>query len=245
MTVELRTAWAWISIGLLACKTTAEIPACPPRQDQKPPIPGACVEQAEQRYIGQAASQYGDHLMGWRSHPGTATLSIEFAMDSTVESVCLREVSGSTVKARVRRAAASVSRQPAAPACFAGHRVDLSWESPRLTDEHIRSAKAECQASAASPRRALHFCWWSEGCTIDEVRHLKRQADERFAVCVIGQVPITMRSPGTKEMIYFRPGKGASPNSREAISALERCEDSRDRASLTQCMLLEGWERVE
>ena len=126
--------FAWVGIGLAALGCAAppvtRVEMCAPPAE-RPPRPAAeCFHAAEsQRYAGQLGGLIGETLSGWRSHPGAAELSAIFGDDGRVASLCFDSVSGAVVKRRVPDVAVRARDLPAAPACFAGHRIDFAWES--------------------------------------------------------------------------------------------------------------------
>ena len=89
------TSAPWLGLCWMACATGgAEISGCPPRSEQNPAPTLECLgQEATHSYLQEAAADFADRLMGWHTHPGTATVSIDFAGDANVESVCLRETS--------------------------------------------------------------------------------------------------------------------------------------------------------
>ena len=245
-TMLLRSSLLCFGLCLTSCVTTPETPLCPPPEEREPAISRECLEQEEGRsYIRRAGSGVADGLMGWRSHSGTATVSIGFDEDSTVASVCLRDMSGDAVRRRARRAAAEAWRLPAAPACFAQRRVDFAWESPIVTDEDIRVAKAGCKGEAAPPHRAISFCRWRQDCTQQALERLKGEGNRLLSECVLRVLPIALRVPDAGETIFFLPSAGASPDAQKALNALAACEDPEDRASALECMQLRGWQPVD
>src|SRR5262245_55872538 len=94
----------------------------------RPPRPSAeCLGDPEaQRYAARLAGEVGDGLSGYRSHPGAADLSVAFDGDARVSEVCFESYRGGKVATRIPETAERVQALPAAPACFAGRRLDFA-----------------------------------------------------------------------------------------------------------------------
>lgn len=238
--------WLGVWMCWTACATSPGVPGCPPRSDQKPAPTLACLEQeATQTYLKDAADDFADRLMGWHSHPGTATVSVEFAADANVESVCLRETSGDRVAGRARRAALRARELPLAPACLANRRIEFSWESPTVTREHIRVASAECKEDAARHMRAIDFCEVAQHCQAREFQSLREAADSAHSQCVLKRLPIMITVAESAETVFFLPVEGAAPDAQDALDALAACDDAADRSAGVACMLERGWGAIE
>jgi len=241
-----RSGFVWLLVSLLACVVPPAVEVCPPRVDQKPPPTVDCLESAEGlSYTTQAARGIGDDLMGWVSYPGEAMLSVEFADDTKIDSVCVRRSSGDQVKKRVPRAVERVRKLPPAPACFAGRRLEFQWQSPVLTDHELRSAISECRKGSVA-RRAARFCRVGLHCSIEEYRQTWAIADREVRACVLHRIPITLNLESTQEVLYFRPiDPIRPPDPTMAMGALDVCSRWQERSEAVGCMFAHGWRPVE
>jgi hypothetical protein len=237
-----RASVPWLGLCWIACATGPEISGCPPRSEQKPAPTLECLgDETTHVYLQDAAADFADRLMGWHSHPGTATVSIEFAAGANVESVCLRETSGDRVGSRARRAAVRVWKLPVAPACLAGRRIEFSWESPDVTREHVRAASWDCKDDAAAHMRAIDFCEVAQHCQQTEFWSLRDAADRVHSQCVLKRLPIAITVADPSETVFFLPVEGAEPDAQDALDALASCDNAEDRSVGVSCMLERGW----
>src|SRR5215468_5471084 len=120
-------AWALATAG---CRSAPPTGPCSNRSEAPPRASVECFADPEsQRYAALLAGEVGDGLSGSRSHPGAAALRVTFDDGARVADICFESYEGKVVGGRIPDTAARVQSLPAAPACFAGHRLDLAWES--------------------------------------------------------------------------------------------------------------------
>ncbi len=209
------------------------------------PLPSVeCFESdAGQRYAGRIAMAIGDALMGYTSHPGAADLSIGFGDDASVTSVCSdRRVEGDEIARRLPSAADELKALPPGPQCFAGRRLEFTWESPDVTSAHVRQAIGECRQQIEEHRRRNLYCHEMYRCPVQEVVERWDRADRELRSCVLEKVPLEMHLAGSAEAHHFVPTAGAAPDPELAIRAMEICEALGQRDEMIGCMRGHGWE---
>ena len=241
-------AWA---VATLACATSPEVRVerCS-ESEQLPPRPtAACFGEPEaQRYAALLAREIGDSLSGYRSHPGSAELRVAFAPDARIAQVCWDAFAGKKVPQRIPDAAERVQQLPAAPACFAGRRLDFAWESDVVTDEDVRGAVADCRHEIERYRRKILFileaqsCHEAKGCSGDGIRRRWDEADRELRSCVLDRVPLVMRTGVTHETLVFDPSEDTKPDPDQAMRAAVVCDGLPQRPDVIECMGRHGWE---
>jgi hypothetical protein len=219
---------------------------CPLTAARPPLRTPECFRGPEgQRHAERVASAIGWSLGGWTSHAGAVELSIDFAEDATVHSICHGSHWGDTVRRRIPYAADLVRRLPPGPACLAGRRLDFAWESPVLTDEELHAAKRECRRRIAPLRSKIEFCHLRQDCRREQVLELWARADDELRSCVLEKVPLAISGAGSAGSLRFAPRKGTRPDPRLAIRASRVCSRLLDRAALVDCVREHGWEPLE
>lgn len=237
-----RSKQAWVLAGVLACTVPENrVEFCEPREPRAG-VTRSCIDGPAWRYTAQLGAGIARALLARHSHQGSAQLSVDFGAAGEVESVCVQEARGDRVRRRVPTAAAEVRAMPAGPACLAGRRLDIAWESPRVTSEGIRSAKRACLRETASVKRRLHFCWVHYHCTEAQVVQLWRRADRDLRSCVLERVPLSVRVASRPGRIHFVPIAGVEPDPKQGIRSLSVCEGLPDLAAAEDCMRFHGWE---
>jgi hypothetical protein len=217
---------------------------------ERPPRPTAeCfADPASQYYAALLAGEVGDALSGSISHPGSAALSVAFDGDARVGDVCFESFRGKRIGGRIPDTAARVQALPAAPACFAGRRLDFAWESDAVTDEEVRRATAECRRETQPYRRHILFmleaqsCYEPKGCSGREVRRRWDEADRALRSCVLGRVPLVMRTGITHEALVFDPAPDTTPDPDQAMRASKVCDGLPRPPDVIDCMQRRGWE---
>jgi len=237
---------AWISVGtmLIACASprATRVEMCSPRE-ARPARPAAeCFESAEsRRFVGQIGGAIGETLSGWRSHPGSAELTATFGGDGRVDSVCFDSVDGSMVARRIPDVADRLRAFPAAPACFAGHRLDFAWESDVASGAEVREAVRACHRTVRPLKRKIDWCRTAQGCALTEVLDLQSAADRELRSCVLASVPLAMRTGISREVLSFVPVPGEKPDPELAIRAHHVCDGLPRPADVVDCMDRHGW----
>jgi hypothetical protein len=184
-----------------------------------------------------------DALMGYRSHPGAADLSVAFGDDASVASVCSgSRVEGDMIAARLPRAAERLRALPSGPECFAGRRLEFAWESPEVTSLHVRQATRECRRRTERHRRQNLFCHETNRCPVEEVLERWKRADRELRSCMLEKVPLELHLAGSTESHHFVPASGAAPDPDLAIRAMESCDALVDHSAMIGCMREHGWE---
>ena len=237
-----------VAIAILSCACAS--PATPPAGQcrataARAPLPSVeCFESDEgQRHAGRIATAIADALMGYHSHPGSAELSVSFGDDASVASVCSDwGVEGTEIARRLPRAAELLAALPAGPGCFAGRRLDVAWESPEVTSEHVRQAIRECRRRVEGHRRRNLYCHEMQRCPVEEVIERWDRGDRELRSCVLEKVPLEMHLAGSAEAHHFVPTAGAGPDPDLAIQAMDLCEALADRDTMLGCMRRHGWE---
>jgi hypothetical protein len=240
--------WIGLAAGALACAgplVHGVEPCLLP--EQRAPLPAAdCLHGPEgQRYAQLVASAIGWSLGGWSRRAGAAELSVRFAEDASVRSVCHASSWGDSVQRRIRYAADLVRRLPPAPACLAGRRLDFAWESPVVTDEELRAAERECRRRIAPLRREIDFCYLRQDCPREQVLGLWARADDELRSCVLEKVPLAIAGAGSAQSLRFVPREGTRPDPQLAIRASRVCSRLLDRAALVDCVREHGFEPLE
>jgi hypothetical protein len=241
-------AWA------LACCTCATDPqtwvvGCSDPSERAPRPSAECFGDPEsQRYAARLAGEIGEGLSGYASHPGSAELSVAFDGDARVSEVCFDSYRGGKIASRIPEAAQRVQALPAAPACFAGRRLDFAWESDDVTDEGVRLAVAECRRKVEPHRRKILFvkqsqgCYERKGCSGDEIRRRWDEADRELRSCVLDRVPLVMHTAEHRETLVFAPAEDEKPDPDEAVKAAAVCNGLPRPADVIECMRRRGWE---
>jgi hypothetical protein len=218
---------------------------------QRPPRPSAecLVEPDSQRYVVQIAGEIGEGLSGYATHPGQAEISVAFDAGSRVADVCFGSVHGGVIEQRIPQAAARVNALPPAPACFAGRRLDFAWESDTVTREEVRVAVAECRREVEPYRRRVLFiqdaqsCYEKTGgCSGDAVRRRWNDADRALRSCVLGRIPLVVRTGVTHEELAFAPAVSTTPDPELAKQAMKVCNGLPRVPDVVECMGRRGWE---
>ena len=235
-----------VAIALVACACVSDAsPVASPctAQAERAPLPSLeCFESDDgQRHAARVASAIGDTLTGYRSHPGSAALSVDFDGAASVASVCAASVEGEEIARRLPRTAARLRRLPAGPACFAGRRLDFAWESAEVTSEALRQATRECRRRIEGLRRRNLFCLEMQRCSEREVVERWDRGDRELRSCVLEKLPLEMTLAGSVEPHPFVPVAGSAPDPDLATQALQVCEALADRDTLIDCMRRHGW----
>jgi hypothetical protein len=233
------------SLAAVACATppATRVELCPPPAERPARPLATCFEQPDaQRHAGRLGSAIGEVLSGWHSHPGAAGLSVAFGDDGRVASLCFDSVSGNPVARRIPDVADRIRELPAAPACFAGHRLDFAWESEVATTEDVRRAVRACHREVRPLLRRLEGCRFAQHCPVTRTRALEFAADRELRACVLEQVPLTMRTGVSREILRFLPVQDRRPDPELAIRAHRVCDGLPRRADVVECMDRHGWE---
>jgi len=235
----------WIGVvALLSCAAppVTRVEMCSP-PEARPARPAAeCFHSAEsRRYVGRLGGLIGETLSGWRSHPGAAELTATFGGDGRVDSVCFDSVSGGVVARRIPEVAERVRELPAAPACFAGHRLDFAWESDVATSAEVREVVRACHREIRPLKREIDWCRTAQHCPLTEVLDLRSEADRELRSCVLASVPLAMRTGVSREVLRFVPTPGEKPDPELAIRAHHVCDGLPRRADVVDCMDRHGW----
>jgi hypothetical protein len=235
-----------VAVWVCACTSPATAPdgECLATAARAPLPSPACFEsEAGQRYAGLIATEIGDALMGYRSHPGAADLSVGFADDASVASVCAgSKLQGDEIAKRLPEATERLKALPPGPRCFAGRRLEFAWESPEVTSAHVRQATRECRKQIEGHQRRNLFCHETYRCSVQEVTERWDRADRELRSCVLQKLPLEMHLAGSAEAHPFVPSAGAAPDPDLAIQAMDVCEALGDRDAMIGCMRQHGWE---
>jgi hypothetical protein len=201
-----------------------------------------CFHSPEsQRYVGAIGGLIGDTLSGWRAKPGAAELTASFGGDGRVDSVCFDYVSGAVVAHRIPDVAERVRDLPAAPACFAGRRLDFAWESDVATHAEVRQVVRACHREVRPLTRKVDWCRSAQHCAETELLDLRSAADRELRACVLESVPLAMRTGVTHEVLSFLPVPGEKPDPALAQRAHHVCDGLPRRADVVECMDRHGW----
>jgi hypothetical protein len=235
-----------VAILVCACASPATSPngACLATTARAPLPSVECFESdAGQRYAGLIAAEIGDALMGYTSHPGAADLSVGFAHDASVASVCTGwSVQGDEIAKRLPSATDRLKALPPGPRCFAGRRLEFVWESPEVTSAHVRQATRECRQQITGHQRRNLYCHETYRCPVQEVTERWERADRELRSCVLEKLPLEMHLAGSAEAHPFVPSAGGAPDPDLAIRAMDICEALGDREAMIGCMRQHGWE---
>ena len=125
--------------ALFSCATPVEVSRCERSLlDSPPPLEPCLRDPVGREYVMGMAQQLADDLIGWRGAPGAAEVTLAFALDGSVDAVCLGPTEGDVVSARAPEAVAALEALPRGPACLSGRSLVLAWESPVVTDQEKR-----------------------------------------------------------------------------------------------------------
>ena len=246
----MRTGWLMpaalvlCALGINSCASPPPVPPCHTGLRERPAITQQCREQYDsRRYIANTAKLIGERLIGRRAYLGSLDLSIGFGEQGTIESVCRRRFSGAKVYERSGDAMAELYSQPSAPFCFAGRRIEITWESPVVTEAEIDVAVRSCGDAATVPGRGLAMCFSVQHCDDDDYEQLFGEANHLFVGCVLQKLPLTFIVPGSDEILNFMPKQGSTPTSALALDALKTCRNpDATREELIGCVDERGWE---
>jgi hypothetical protein len=240
-----RCARLAVALAALACATppATRVELCPPPEQRPARPPASCFQEPDaQRYAGRLGGTIGEVLSGWHSHPGAAELSVVFGDGGDVASVCFDSVSGGPVARRIPDLADRLREHPAAPACFAGRRLDFAWESEVATTEEVRQAVRGCRREVRPLTRQLDWCRTAQHCPVTQTRALETRADRELRACVLAQVPLTMRTGVSREVLRFLPVPDLEPDPELALRAHRVCDGLPRRGDVVECMGRHGWE---
>src|SRR5262245_41029293 len=237
--VEL--ALAALGIGCAAAPSSRVELCSPPAERPARPAPECFWAAESRRYAGRLGSLIGDTLCGWRSHPGAAELSATFDDQGRVASVCFDSVSGDAVARRVPEVAIRARDLPAAPGCFAGHRLDFAWESEVATSEEVRQVLRTCRREVSPLKRRIDWCRVAQHCSVNEVLEREAEADRELRSCVLEGVPLAMRTGISREVMSFVPVEGEKPDPELALRAHHVCDGLPRRVDVIECMDRHGW----
>jgi hypothetical protein len=227
--------------ALVGC-VTPRVPYCPPGFIERPPITKECRLQAgSQLYMRDIVDRFASKFDGLRSYPGQLDLSIAYAADASIESVCLRQKSGEQVERRGPRAVRALRNVGSAPACFADRRIEIEWSSALITHTELRAALRHCGAWS-TPTQALRAC--TNSCSMEE-RALLSRNDERVLTCLSTVLPLAIGWRGSDELVSFLPRADVVPSSDRAFYATRVCSGMAERAAVVSCMRHMGWEEVD
>ena len=230
-------------VWLLACASAPEVPSCLERLVDMPPPPDACLQQADGReYLQRVAGELADALMGWRSGPGSAEVTLGFDAGSNLESVCLGPTAGATVSHRAQSAAMALRGLPPGPACLSSRRLVLVWESPVVSHEQIIDAILACQPATARVRQRITQCRLAEACNSEYLGVLESEREHVLSECVLLALPLTLTIASERTYVNFLPSVGHAPSKERALMALASCTGPPDEATLLACMQELGWE---
>jgi hypothetical protein len=233
-----------LAVALLSCAApdVTRVEMCPSPETRPPRPAPECFHSVEsRRYVGRLGELIGDTLSGWRSHPGAAELTATFGGGGRVDSLCFDSVSGAVVARRIPDVAERLRELPAAPACFAGHRLDFAWESDVATSEDVREVVRACHRAIRPLTREIDWCRTAQHCPLTEVLDLRSEADRELRSCVLASVPLAMRTGVSREVLSFVPVPGGKPDPELAIRAHHVCDGLPRRADVVACMDRHGW----
>jgi hypothetical protein len=233
-------------MAALACATpptATRVELCAPPEERPPRPLASCFRGPDaQRFAGRLGGAIGEVLSGGPSHAGGAELSVAFGDDGRVASVCFDSVSGDAVARLVPDAADRIRDFPAAPACFAGRRLDFAWESEVATSEDVRRAVRACRRKVHPLKRRLDFCRSAQDCPLPRTRALEDAADRELRACVLERVPLAMRTGVSREVLRFLPLPDRKPDPELALRAHRVCDGLPRRQDVVECMERHGWE---
>lgn len=230
-----------LCLALVGC-VSHPVAQCIPGFIEKPPITRECREQpGSMRYMEKATERFSARLDSWRTYPGRLDLSVAFAHDASIESVCLRQNRGSIVEQRAPRAVRAFRGVRGVPACFANRRIEIEWASAIITEEELRVALTLCGAKSTAPR-PLRSC--PPPCGVEQRARITG-ADERVFTCMLKQLPLAFSWEGGDQLITFLPHRSATPSPERAFAAAEACDGLADRAAVVACMSEMEWEVVD
>jgi hypothetical protein len=248
--MRARRGWVLASFAAAAFACTRppanRVEMCLADEPARPPADPACVYGLEgRRYTADLGGAIGTSLTGYSSHPGAARLRIAFDEGGAVEHACFGSVWGNEVARRLPDAASAARAFVAAPACFAGRRLDFAWESPVVTTEHVRTAARECQESVDPHRTRIEMCRHRQDCSVEKVRAMWEAADDALRACMLERVPLEVRSADARASHSFVPIDGVPPSPALAARAGDLCDGLPDHPAVVECMRVLGWRPLE
>jgi hypothetical protein len=237
------TTIAALLLGLLAAVgfgcVSAPVVQCPEEFLQKPPITLECRDRwASVRYMETASERLSRRLDGWRTYPGRLDLSVAFAGDAQIESVCVRQTRGEIVEQRAPSAVRALRGVTGAPACFANRRIEIEWSSALITEEEMRVALKQCGAARSLSRPC------APPCGVDARARLV-DADPQVFSCLLEILPLALTPEASDELVTFLPISSRYASSEQSFAATEACDGMPSRSELVACMDERGWQEVD
>jgi hypothetical protein len=76
---------------------------------------------------------------------------------------------------------------------------------------------------------------------VTQTRSLESRADRELRSCVLAQVPLTMRTGVSREVLRFLPVPDLEPDPELALRAHRVCDGLPRRTDVIECMDRHGW----
>ncbi|HKA16564.1 MAG TPA: hypothetical protein VKH41_16195 [Myxococcota bacterium] len=241
----MRGRWLLILAGapLVACASpdvdVARVPLCGPLASLAPlPAPQSC----DARELAEFSAGFEERL-GERAQ--RAMVRVEFDVTAAVKSLCVEKAPGygsDTARRALAENLDAILAAPPAPACLAGHRLDLHRYEAKLAEAMDRQTRCqeqtritrETQGGPTTVRNAV--APGAYGVYEREYeRCLERDADW-----------IALDAPGSARPAIFVKPEVPEPPGPPAYDTASRClRESKVFEKRAACIESEGWERLE